>query len=267
VAKNSTRSIIFITGAFIGNNCWNQWQEYFENKGYNCISPCWPNKEKSPEELRNRHPDPAIASNRLNEVVDYFEVIINTLQEKPILIGHSMGGLIVQLLLQRRLGSAGIAIHSFPPFGVCSLRVKFISAIWEAISLFTSKRQTYLMPFRTWAYVFTNGMDCEQQKELYYRYATPESKRTVRETFTRAATIDFKSSHSPLLLTSGSNDNLVSSRLNYCNYKMYKDKGSVTNYKNFEGHPHLVFDNPAWKTEADFILLWLHNIRQNIDHS
>jgi len=258
--KNSTSSIVFITGAFIGSNCWDQWKTYFKNNGYTCIAPCWPHKDGTPEELRNRHPDLAIASNDLNKLVEYFAGVINTIEERPILIGHSLGGLIVQLLLQRGLGSAGVAIHSFPPFGTCSLRLRFIRAIWETMSLFTSKRKTYLMPFRTWAFAMTNGMDCEQQKELYYQYAIPESKKIIRDAFKPLATIDFKRSHMPLLLTSGSNDKLISSSLNFCNYKKYTDKDSITSYKEFEGHSHLIFDHSAGKKETDFIFRWLQQL-------
>jgi len=111
------KSIVFITGTFIGHNCWDEWKLFFESKGYNCIAPAWPFKDAPPEELRNRHPDLAIASNRLASVTDYFADAIRVFPQKPIMIGHSIGGLIVQLLLQRRLGAAGVAIHSFPPAG------------------------------------------------------------------------------------------------------------------------------------------------------
>src|SRR6185295_1934216 len=102
------KSILFITGTFISNDCWNEWKFFFESKGYVCIAPAWPHKEASPEELRNRPSDDAIALNRLDTLTDYFAAIVNALPEQPIMIGHSLGGLVVQLLLQRRLGAAGV---------------------------------------------------------------------------------------------------------------------------------------------------------------
>jgi pimeloyl-ACP methyl ester carboxylesterase len=111
----SAKSIVFITGTFIGNNCWDEWKSYFERKGYTCLAPAWPHKDASPEELRNRPATDPIALNTLTSFLDHFVSIINDLPEKPILIGHSLGGLIVQLLLQKELGIAGVAIHSFPP--------------------------------------------------------------------------------------------------------------------------------------------------------
>src|SRR5688572_23641949 len=123
--NNLAKSVVFITGTFFGNNCWDEWQTYFEGKGYRCIAPAWPYKNASPEELRNGHPDSAIALNRLGGLTDYFADIVNALLEKPIMIGHSLGGLIVQLLLQRECAAAGVAIHSFPPGGLRASNISF----------------------------------------------------------------------------------------------------------------------------------------------
>jgi pimeloyl-ACP methyl ester carboxylesterase len=254
-------SIVFITGTFLGNNCWDEWELYFESKGYKCMAPAWPFKYDSPEELRNMHPDASIASNRLADLTDYFAVIINTLPAQPIMIGHSLGGLIVQLLLQRGLGTAGVAIHSFPPQGVSTLKFSFIKAWWEAMGGFSSTGKTYMISFKKWKYTITNGMTCEQQKQLFYKYAIPESKLVIRDTFKSIAKINFKKTHAPLLLTSGSHDQIIPASLNYDNYKKYKMSNSITDYKEFKGRNHLVFGQSAWKEEADFILYWLQGIK------
>jgi pimeloyl-ACP methyl ester carboxylesterase len=183
--KTSARSIVFITGAFVSNNCWNEWILYFENEGYSCIAPAWPYKDASAEDLRNRPANDSISLNTIISVTNHFATIINGLPEKPILIGHSLGGLVVQLLLQRQLGVAGIAIHSFPPQGVQRFRLSFLRVIWEAMMLFSSSRQTYMISFLKWKYTIANGMDCELQKQLFYKYAIPESKK-ISETSSSA---------------------------------------------------------------------------------
>ena len=253
------KSVAFITGTFIGNNCWEEWKIYFESKGYRCIAPAWPYKNVPPEELRNRHPDHDIASNRLHELTDYFAAIINALPEKPIMIGHSLGGLVVQLLLQRGLGSAGVAIHSFPPADVNTFRFSFVKAMWEAMAFFTSPQKTYLVSFRKWKQSFANGMSCKLQKELYYKYAIPESKGIIRDAFNCTAKINFRNLPAPLLFTSGGSDRVISAALNYINHKKYKTGNSITDYKNFKDHGHLVFDQPALMEEAEFIFDWLQN--------
>ncbi len=251
---------MFITGTFIGNNCWDEWKLYFESKGYQCIAPAWPYKNAAPQELRNRHPDDAIASNRLDTLVDYFGDKADTLPGQSIVIGHSLGGLIVQLLLQRGVGSAGVAIHSFPPPGVSLFTFSFLNAVWGAIGFFTPTQKTYMISFKTWKKAIANGMSCEKQKKSFYKYAIPESKLVTRDTFKCAAKINFKQPHAPLLLVSGSDDRIIPASLNYNNYKKYKIGHSITVYKEFEGRNHLVFDHPAWKENADFILDWLQEI-------
>jgi pimeloyl-ACP methyl ester carboxylesterase len=202
-----------------------------------------------------------MASNRLVGLTDYFAAIINMLPDKPILIGHSLGGLVVQLLLQRGLGSAGVAVHSFQPGGINTFKFSFVRAVGEAMAFFTSSHETYLVSFRKWKRSFANGMSCEQQKELYYKYAIPESKRITRDAFKCKAKIDFKNPHVPLLFTSGNRDRIIPAALNYTNYKRYKSSNSITCYKNFQDHGHLVFDPPVWKEEAEYTLIWLKSIK------
>ncbi len=255
------KSIVFITGTFIGHNCWDEWKIYFESKGFKCVVPAWPNKNASPEELRNRHPDPAIASNRLDELTNYFAGIINTSPEKPILIGHSLGGLIVQLLIQRGVGSAGVAIHSFPPRGVNASKFSFLKAVWGAIGFFTSAQKTYMISFRKWKRTIANGMTCDEQKQLFYKYAVPESKLIIRDAFKSVPMIDYKKNYAPLLFISGSRDKIIPASLNFDNYEKYKLSNSIMDYKDFKDRNHLVFGHPAWKEEADFILYWLQGIK------
>lgn len=257
MANSLSKSILFITGAFVGNNCWDEWSVYFEKKGYKTIAPPWPNKDADPEELRNRQPDAGIASNRLADLTEYYAGVARSLEEQPILIGHSIGGLIVQLLLQRGLGVGGVAIHSVPPQGIITFKFSFLKAGWGALGFFTSTKKSYLISFRAWQYAFTNGMTCKEQKESYYKFAIPESKLVVRDTISVAAKINFKNLHAPLLLTSGSDDNSIPASLNYSNYKKYKQSNSVTDYKEFKGRNHFVLGQPTWKEDADYIIDWI----------
>lgn len=252
-----TKTILFITGAFVHNSCWDDWKTYFEYQGYNTHAPPWPNKDASAEELRNRQPDAAIASNRLAALTDYYSNMVEQLPEKPILIGHSIGGLLVQLLLQRELAAAGIAIHSVPPQGIMTFKWSLLKAGWGPLGFFTSTRKSYLMSFKQWQYAFTNGMPCQEQKQAYYQQAIPESKLIVRDTITRAARINFEKPHAPLLLTSGSTDHTIPASLNYSNYKKYLKGGSVTDYKEFNGRNHFVLGQSTWKEDAEFILGWI----------
>ena len=254
---NHAKSILFITGAFVHNSCWDEWRKYFESKGYNTIAPHWPNKNASAETLRLSHPNAEIASNRLSNLTDYYAAAVQRLAEKPILIGHSIGGLIAQLLLQRGLGASGIAIHSVPPQGIITFKFSFLKAGWGPLGFFTSPRKSFLMSFKEWKYAFTNGMNCDDQKNSYYKFAIPESKLVVRDTITKAAKVHFENPHAPLLLTSGSEDHTIPASLNYANYKKYKKSNSITDYKEFSGRNHFVLGQSSWKEVADYILNWI----------
>ncbi|RIV41950.1 alpha/beta hydrolase [Flagellimonas pelagia] len=251
------KTILFITGAFIHNSCWDPWKSYFESKGYSTLAPAWPNKDLSPEELRNGQPNHGIASNRLSDLTDFFAQTAKSLSVEPILIGHSIGGLIVQILLQRGIGSAGVAIHPVPPQGIFTLKWSFLKAGWGALGFFTSTKRAYLMSFEQWQYAFTNGMPCEEQKESYYQYVVPESKKMVRDTITKAAKINFMDARPPLLITSGSNDHSIPASLNYANYRKYGESKSVTDYIEFKGRNHYVLGQPTWREDASYIWNWI----------
>jgi pimeloyl-ACP methyl ester carboxylesterase len=260
VKKSQPTTIVFITGAFVHNSCWDNMRVYFESKGFTTLAPPWPHKDASPETLRNSHPNGEIASNRLASLTNHFDQVVRKLPENPILIGHSIGGLIVQLLLQRGLGYCGVSIHPVPPQGIFTTKFSFLKAGWRALGFFTPVRKSYLMSFKTWKYAFTNGMDCDTQKDSYYKYAIPESKLVVRDTITKAAKIQFDNPHAPLLITSGSTDHTIPASLNYDNYRKYKKKNTLSDYKEFSGRNHFVLGQPTWKEDADFIYEWIKKL-------
>ncbi len=255
-----SKTILFIPGAFFATDCWNDWKTYFEKKGYTTIAPPWPHKNATPESLRNNDIKNTIASVRLSELLDHYTDIVRSLPDIPILIGHSVGGLIVQLLLQRGLGVAGIALHSFPPRRISPFPFSFLRSWWEPLGLFSPAQENYLLPFKKWEHSFANGMDGELVKELYYRYAVPESKRLIRDLFTGSARINFSAPHAPLLLISGGKDRMIPAQINYKNFTRYAATHSTTDYVTFTGHNHLVFDDPEYNEIADYILFWLHRI-------
>lgn len=252
-----SKTILFITGAFVSNVCWDEWKTYFENQGYQTLAPAWPNKNANAEELRNRQPDALVASMRLSELIEYYAEIVSGLPEKPILIGHSIGGLISQILLQRDLCAAAVAIHSVPPQGIITFKLSFLIAGWGPLGFFTPVNKSFLMSFRQWRYAFTNGLSMEVQKEGYYKLAIPESKLIVRDTITKVAKIDFEKPHAPLLLISGTADHTIPASLNYSNYTRYKCSGSVTDFKKFEGRTHFVLGQEGWQEIADYALNWI----------
>ncbi|MHA4807495.1 alpha/beta hydrolase [Flavitalea flava] len=254
-----SKTIIFITGAFVSNSCWDEWRTYFESKGYTTIAPPWPHKDASVAELRSRHPhhDKELALLTLKELTAHYVTIIASLPEKPIAIGHSYGGLLTQLLVNKDLVAAGVAIHSVPPLGVFPYEFSFLKAGWKALGVFTSIEETYMMAFEDWQYAFVNGMPLEAQQAAYDTYTIPESKTISRDALSEGAKVDFKKDHVPLLLTAGDTDHIIPAHLNHRNFNAYENANSITEYKVFPNRNHFVLGQSTWKEDADYILDWL----------
>lgn len=255
-----TKNVVFVTGAFVTNRGWDPWVQYFHEKGYTALAPAWPFKEGVPADLREKHfqgEDTDLALLSLDEVIDYHADILRKFAEKPIVIGHSTGGLITQILLNRDLASAGVAIHSVPTLGVFPYEWSFLRAGWRSLGLLTSVKRTYLMSFKKWQYAFVNGMPLKDQKKAYEENTIPESKTLARGGLSKAASVDYDKPHAPLLFTSGSEDHIIPRHLNQRNFQRYKRNGSVIDYKDFPGRNHFVLGQDTWKEDADYILDWL----------
>ena len=253
-----SKSILFVTGAFVSHTCWDDWRAYFEGKGYKTIAPPWPHKDATPQELRKRQPnDVALATLTTVGLIDHYASFAKSFSEKPIIIGHSFGGLITQVLVNRGLAAAGVAIHSAPPKGVFPYEFSFLKAGWKVLGLFSSMKKTYMMSFKDWQYAFVNGMPLQEQRAAYEKYTIPESKTAARGALSDATKVDYDKPHVPLLFTSGSTDHIMPAHLNFRNYNRYKKNGSVLEYKEFPGKNHFVLGLPSWKEDADYISNWL----------
>lgn len=251
----NTQTIVFIHGMYMNPLSWEHWMDFFQSRGYKCLAPAWPGRDLSVDTLRKQHPDPQLGHLTLNDVLIHYSSVIRALPEKPILIGHSMGGLVVQLLLQRDLAAAGVAIDSAPPMGVLTSKWPFLKSNWPHINPFVSQRDLIEMTFPRFQYTFVNGMLLSEQHLAYERYVVPESRRVPRDSL--LAKIDFKQPHPPLLLIAGSADHLIPASLNRTNYRRYKSSSSEIAFKEFAGRTHFIVGQEGWEEVAGFILNWL----------
>lgn len=257
--KTQSKTVVFITGAFVGHNSWKNWKTYFENKGYNVIVPAWPHKDADPATLRKRQPDAALGQLNLAQLIAHFEKIVRELPEKPILIGHSLGGLITQILLQKNIAAAGIAVHSAPPKGVSPVSYAFLRSAWGAFGLFKPAKTTHLMSFKEWQWAFANGMTEAEQRASYEELAIPEARQVIRDGISDITKVDFDKKQQPLLFIAGTEDHFFSPKVNHDNYSRYKNSKSVTDYKVFEGINHGVLGLPTWQNQADYAFNWLNS--------
>jgi pimeloyl-ACP methyl ester carboxylesterase len=252
-----SRTIIFIHGMYMTPLCWEHWLETFQSKGYQCVAPGWPGRDRSVEELRKSHPDPQLGQLTLNAIIEHYAALIRSMDEKPVLIGHSMGALVVQLLLQKELATAGVAIDSAPPQGVFTAKWAFFKSNLPHINPFADQNIPIPMSLERFQYTFVNGLPLEQQQAAFERYVVPESRRVPAGALTRVAAVDFRKPHPPLLLVAGSNDHLIPASLNRANWNLYKRSSSITDFKEFAGRVHFTIGQEGWQMLADYVASWL----------
>ncbi|MFB6454253.1 alpha/beta hydrolase [Chitinophaga sp. Hz27] len=255
----NTRHILLIHGAFIAAAAWNNWKVFFESKGYKVLVPPWPHKQEPAPVLRQNFPDPLQDSIRLQDLIQYYADIAATQPEPPVLLGHSTGGLITQLLLQRNIGAAGITLNSIPPQGLYSLNYAFLKSNFRQLGFYTGAKNPYLMTYPEWTSRFTNGMPDALQRSSYEQYAIPGSRRLLRDCISNAAKVDFSKPHAPLLLLSGDNDQTIPVSLAYKNFKKYKQNGYLTEFNKLPGRNHFMLGQPTWEEDAAFILNWIRS--------
>lgn len=255
IAKSKT--VVFIHGMFFTPLSWEKWEPYFQAKGYKTLAPAWPEHDAPVEEQRKAHPNPKLAALTLDAVIEHYRKVIKGLEEKPILVGHSMGGLVVQILLAEGLGAAGIAIDTAPPKGVVSLRYSFLKSNWPSISPSAKIDQPILLSRQDFDYAFVNCVSDAQQAEAFARYAVPESRRVGKGPTTAAAEIKFAAARPPLLMIAGSEDHIIPPSLNRSNYAKYEQSPSITDFREFEGRCHYTVGQNGWEEVADYVLDWI----------
>jgi pimeloyl-ACP methyl ester carboxylesterase len=251
----NTKTIVFIHGLFVNNTSWAQWKSYFEAKGYTVHTPANPGHEGNPSDLRNNiHPQ--LTATGFEDVVMNIVKLIDTLPEKPIVVGHSLAGLVVQKLIEMDKAVAGISIDGAPPKNVLA-PFPTIKIILPVVNFFAGS--SLFMGSRKWYHkAFFNNYSREESDRLFDEIAVPESRKIARDTLlTSFAKVDFKKPHNPLLFIGGTKDNIFSSSFTKRIAGSYKDKNSVVDYKAFEGRSHFIAGEKGWKEVADYVLEWM----------
>ena len=257
----NSKTIVFIHGLFMNNNTWDEWKAFFESNGYTCYAPAHPKHQGKPAELR-ANPPSGLEEVQFEDWITNLESFIDKLPEKPILIGHSFGGLTAQKLVESGRAEAAILISSAPPKGVSTLKPSFLKANNKVISPFKGK--TVFNPeeekYKKWFhYAITNTLTREQSDQLFDKYAVPESRQTPRASLKKIAKVDTKKPHAPLLFLGGLDDVIIPNVLVRKTIKKYSDKNSIVDAKFFVGKDHFICGAPGWEEVAGYCLNWLAN--------
>jgi pimeloyl-ACP methyl ester carboxylesterase len=252
-----SKTILLVHGAWVTTHCWSGFREFFEAQGYDVVVPAWPHMNKPVEELR-RSPDPRISALTIKDLVDAFEEDIRSLPEAPIIIGHSFGGLIVQMLLDRGLGAAGVAIDAGPPRGV----LPSFTAIKSALPVLLAWRgwsRILTMSFKSFSTTFANTLAPSQQRETYEQHIVPAPGRIYFQAalgFGNAVKFN-NPKRPPLLLTAADEDRTSTPSMVRAMYRKHRQAPSQTDIIEFPNRSHWLIAEPGWEKVAGAILKWI----------
>ncbi len=256
-----SKTIVFIHGLFMNNHTWEAWKTYFESEGYTCYAPAHPKHEGNPANLR-ANPPVGLERVQFQDWITQLETFIDDLPEKPILIGHSFGGLTAQKLVESGRAAAAILISSAPPKGISTFKPSFIRANLPVISPFKGK--TVFNPkeskYKKWFHAtIANTLTQDESDQLFERYAVPESRETPRASIRDIAEIDTQKPHVPMLFLGGLEDVIVPNVLLRKTVEKYSDSSSIVDAHFFEGKDHFICGAPGWEEVAGYSLNWLSN--------
>lgn len=259
--NQKSTTIVLIHGLWLTPRSWESFRTFYEERGYKVLTPAWPRMYGEVENIR-RDPS-ALAGLGVIEIADHYEQLIKSLDEPPIIMGHSFGGLIVQILLDRGLGSAGVGIDPASPKGVFRLPFSALKAASGVLSNPLNYNRVPPFTFEQFRYAFGNNVSEEQARKFYERYAIPGPGRPIFEVAfanlnPRAATkVNYgNGKRAPLLLIAGSEDNQVPISMVRENFKRYARSRAITEFKEFPGRSHLIAMQDGWQEVAQFALTW-----------
>jgi pimeloyl-ACP methyl ester carboxylesterase len=256
------RTVVFVHGLWLHASCWAPWEERFGEAGYSVLSAEWPGDLPTVEEAR-ANPD-STANFGIEEVSDHIAATIGSLDEMPILIGHSFGGMIVEKLLGQGLGAAGIGIDAAQIKGVLPLPLSSLKATLPVFKNPANKHRSVMLTAEQFRYAFGNAISEDESDALYERWVVPSPGKPLFE----AAVANFSphspdkvdtknSERGPLLLIMGGQDHTVPEAITKSTLKQYKGSPAITDLVEFEDRGHSLTIDQGWQEVADACLQWL----------
>jgi pimeloyl-ACP methyl ester carboxylesterase len=253
--------IVLIHGLWLTPRSWEGWKARFEQRGHQVLTPAWPRMEREVEALRR---DPSVMNGLgLAEVLDHYDSIIRGLATPPVIMGHSTGGLLTELLLDRGLGAAGVAISPAPVKGVLRVPPALLRTVWPALRNPANRKRTVALTRKQFHRGFTNTMNDADAEAAYARYYVPAPGRVIFEAALanlnpHAVTkVDFhKDDRPPLLVMGNDQDHTIPASVSKEAAKRLGKSKAVVEYEEFAGRPHFTAGAPGWEAVADDALDW-----------
>ena len=259
--------VVFVHGLWLLPSSWDRWAHVFEEAGYSALTPGWPDDPRTVEEA-NANPD-VFANKTVGQVADHFEAIIRQLKKKPILVGHSFGGLLVEILAGRGLAAATIAIDPAPFRGVLSLPISALRSAWPVLGNPANRGKAIALTFEQFRYAFANAVGEGEARELYQTFAVPAPGAPIFQAatanlnpWTELKVDTDNPARGPMLIISGEKDHTVPWSLANGAYKLQRRNGNVTEIVEIPGRGHALTVDSGWREVADTSLHFIRKVQE-----
>jgi non-heme chloroperoxidase len=248
--------VVFVHGLWLLPSSWDRWTKVFEDGGYAALTPGWPDDPATVEEA-NQHPE-VFAGKTVGQVADHFDEIVRGLDKKPVIVGHSFGGLLSQILAGRGLASATVAIDPAPFRGVLPLPISALKSARPVLGNPANRNRAVPLTYEQFRFGFANAVGEEEAKELYETFAVPGSGAPLFQAaaanlnpWTEAKVDSENPGRGPLLIISGEKDNTVPWSIANASYKKQQRNDAVTEIVEMSGRGHALVIDSGWREVAD----------------
>ena len=253
---------VFIHGLWLLPSSWDRWAAVFEEAGYAPLTPGWPDDPATVAEAKE-HPE-VFAHKTVGEVADHYSEVVGKLKKKPVVIGHSFGGLLTQILAGRGLSAASVAIDPAPFRGVLPLPVSALRSAAPVLHNPINWNRAIPLTYDQFRYGFANAVSEDEAKQLYDQYAVPAPGAPLFQAATAnfnpwtEVKVDRKNpKRGPLLIISGEKDHTVPWAIANASFKKQKRNEGVTEITEIKNRGHALTIDSGWREVCDTALAFV----------
>jgi pimeloyl-ACP methyl ester carboxylesterase len=252
--------VVFVHGLWLLDSSWDRWAKLFEDNGYVAVTPGWPDDPATVEEA---HADPEVfADKSVGDVAAYQQMIIEQLDRKPAIIGHSFGGALVQILAGRGLSAATVAIDPAPSRGVLPLPLTALKASAPVLLNPANRHRAVTLTFEQFRFGFANAVSDDEAKELYEQFHVAGSGVPVFQAafanlnpWSELEVDRDNPDRGPMLITSGELDHQVPRAISHAAFtKQQHNDAAVTEFVDIPGRGHSLTIDSGWEEVAGICL-------------